>query len=344
MKQKTTINTLWEALEKEHTLPSTKVLQHLSGLMGKEAARFAQTWPELPVDIRRQLIQTLGKMAEADFEMDFAIVFRLAIEDPDPDVRRYAIEGLWEDEDVRLIPHLSKLLREDENTRVRAACAQCLAHFVLLGELRKIRPRYFEIACEALRASYRDPKESLEVQRRALESLAYVGQPDISEMITEAYAHHEETMIISAVFAMGRSADKRWASIVLRELDSPDPAMRYEATRASGELELQDAIQPLIELTDDVDAQVQQMALWALGQIGGELARRTLKRYLNADNEALQTAAEEALNTLEFFHGSLNTLFGPPDHFSGAAEIPWDYDDEGDFEDEAEGDDATWLY
>jgi HEAT repeat protein len=166
----------------------------------------------------------------------------------------------------------------------------------------------------------------LEVRRRALESIAYVSNENIPPIIQEAYAHTEELMRISAVFAMGRSADKRWAKVVVKELNNPSPEMRYEAARACGELRLHQAVRDLVELVEDVDAEVQQAALWSLGQIGGDLARKILRRYAHNDNEALRTSAHDALNVLEFFHGNLNTFFGPPEDFSGVTDLNWEED------------------
>ncbi len=325
-KERKSEKALWEALEEKCIVPTAKTMQHLSGLMGEEKDRFSAAWPNLSVKVRREIMQTLGEMSEADFEMDFAAIFRIALQDTDPDVRASAIDGLWEDEDVRLVPHLAQALRQDEASNVRVSAAQCLAHFVLLGELKKIRPRPFQTAYDALYACYQDSTEDLEVRRRALESIAYVSNDTILQIIREAYRHTEELMRISAIFAMGRSADSRWAKTVIRELNNPNPAMRYEAVRACGELRLRQAVPDLVELIEDVDPEIQQVALWSLGQIGGDLARKTLQHYVHDKNEALHTAARAALNELEFFHGNLNTFFGPPEDFFGITDLSWEED------------------
>jgi HEAT repeat protein len=108
---------------------------------------------------------------------------------------------------------------------------------------------------------------------------------------------------------MGRSADTRWDQEVQRELFSTNPEMRYEAARACGELQLSEAVDMLEELADDADAEVQQAAIWALGQVGGERAREILERYCHGRDEALRSAAEAALEEFEFLHGDLEDLF-----------------------------------
>jgi HEAT repeat protein len=290
-------------------LPASAPLYYLSCLAVGDVARVRGMWPSWPVELRRQLITRLVELAEVDFEMDFGALFRLALEDEDAEVRVAAVEGLWEDEDVRLVPLLAAVLRKDEAVTVRAAAAESLGRFILLGELEKIRPGPYALAYEALLASYKVTGEDMEVRRRVLESLAYVGNETVVELIRNAYVAPEEKMRVSAVFAMGRSGDPLWSWQVRQELFSPDPEMRYEATRACGELQLSEAVAELEELADDADSEVQEAALWALGQIGGEKAREILERYCRAEDEATRTAAEAAMNELDFLHGDLSEFF-----------------------------------
>ncbi len=82
-------------------------------------------------------------------------------------------------------------------------------------------------------------------------------------------------MRVSALFAMGRSCDEQWASRIMDELSS-GVRMRFEAARAAGELELRPAVTRLIELAYEDDREIQEMAIWALGEIGGKRANHAL--------------------------------------------------------------------
>ena len=303
------LDILLDELRENAEMPPQASLYLLSNLDVDNRAHVREVWPCLPVELRRRLITRLVELAEADFEVDFGAVFRLGLEDDDAEVRTAAIEGLWEDEDVLLVPLLVVCLREDEAITVRAAAAKSLGRFILLGELEKIRPEPYAMAYEATLATCQDTDEHVEVQRRALESLAYTDNEAVTKLIHEAYDAPEEKMRVSAVFAMGRSADTRWARYVRQELFSPNPELRYEATRACGELQLRETVPELEDLTDDVDPEIQEAALWALGQIGGNRAREILERYCSAENEATQTAAEAALDELEFLHGDMSEFF-----------------------------------
>jgi len=300
------LETLLDELRESAAMPAQASLYQLSCLEAAAVARVREAWLDWPVELRRRLIARLAELAEADFEVDFGAIFRLGLEDEDGDVRTMAIEGLWEDKDACLVPPLVALLREDGVAAVREAAATSLGRFILLGELEKIHPDPPAMAYEALLATCQDAGECVEVKRRALESLAYVANETVAELIRKAYAAPEEQVRASAVFAMGRSADDCWARQVQQELSSPSPAMRYEAARACGELQIGEAVLELEELADDSDIEVQEAALWALGQIGGDRAREILERYCAVEDEATRSAAESALDELEFLHGGLS--------------------------------------
>ncbi len=314
---------LWRALEGERSMPREELLHLLSNLLEEDILRVRVLWVELEQPVRLNLLLALAKHALADFTMDYSAIFRIALADADADVRSAALRGLEEVEDVRLVPEYVAMLRYDPAPQVRRAAAEGLGRFILLGELEKLRPDPFNKAVSALRDSFEDPAEDADVRRHAIQSIAYTGDFGVPELIERAYGAGDERMRQSAVVAMGRSADERWGDTVLHELLSPDPEMRYHATRAAGELQLREAVVDLVELTNDADVRIQAMALWSLGQIGGTVAKKTLQRFAGGEDEGLATVAEEALQELEFFHGDLSTFFGPPASYDGETDGAW---------------------
>jgi len=294
----------------DHQTPlSISSLYGLSHLTRAEAQLFQEVWSLVDAGRRQWILQSLVDIAEASFEVNFNPIFRLCLNDEDEVVRSRAIEGLWEDEDLTLAGLLVRLLRDDPSESVRAAAATSLGRFVLLGELEKIEAAPAMMVEDALLGAIYDPHETLEVRRRAVESIAYSGQAQVQDIIEMAYYDDEEKMRISAIFAMGRSADPLWHEMVIAELDNPNPEMRYEAARACGELEASAALSALIDLIEaDPDPEVQEMAIWALGRIGGKEARRVLEACCESEDEALRQAAEEALDELDFLGGHLDLL------------------------------------
>jgi HEAT repeat protein len=224
---------------------------------------------------------------------------------------------------------------------VRAAAASALGRYVYLGEVEDLAESQARRVEEALLAVINGPDE-LEVRRRALEAVAFSSRPEVPPLIAAAYAAPEQKLRVSAVFAMGRNADgKRWGRPVRAELESAEPEMRFEAARAAGELELSEAGPQLAALVEDVDTQVQEAAIWSLGQIGGEFARRTLERLLErSEDEDEQEYIQEALDNLEFtdeVHAfSMFDFDGDGDSPDGAVELMLDELDDEDEDEEDE--------
>ncbi len=292
----------------EDTEPiSVASLFALSALDRSDLAKIDRAWPTIPIERRQAAMQHLVDIAEENFEVDFGSIYRIGLNDPDETVHAAAINGLWEDTDPALITKLMSDLQSDRSELVRAAAAAALGQFVLAGEYEELSADKVRPVISALETTFTDSNEALEVRRRALEALAYHTSDRLPQYIRMAYNGTEQPMRVSAVQAMGRSADEQWSEIVLDELNSIDAEMRFEAAQACGMLEVTRAVKPLTKLVDDVDDQVQRMSIWALGEIGGEAARQVLLHVLDSrDEDFLLEAADEALAELEFKSGNLD--------------------------------------
>lgn len=297
---------LLERLGNESKPITFSKLYALSDLAGERLSAFLAVWETMSVGRRRHLIQTLVELAEANFEVNYDAIYRHAMSDADDVVRARAIDGLWENEDPALIGPFLQLLRGDPSPQVRASAATALGRFVLAGELEEIDAPIAARILSELLIRFHTAGETTEVRRRAVESAAYACLPEVTDVLEMAYYDDDEKMHISAVFGMGRSCDTRWRPIVLKELESQSSEMRYEAARASGELELRPAIPLLARLIDDADTQVQEASIWALGQIPGPESKRILTdAYQDADDE-LALAIDEALAEHALQEGELD--------------------------------------
>jgi HEAT repeat protein len=116
-------------------------------------------------------------------------------------------------------------------------------------------------------------------------------------------------------------------------IEHPDLQVRYEAVRAAGELELQDARDLLFDLleegTDDND--LYYAAIWSLTKIGGKGVRSLIEAAIEDtdDPDELQLL-EEALENLDF-----NEQYNLFDMMRFEEDDPeaWDLDDD-DFDDD----------
>jgi hypothetical protein len=341
-----------QALQNLHEdLPlSADVLVSLSAPTREESERFASCFCAISDERRRELVASMVAHAESSFELDYRDLFRCCLSDTDAVVRRQAIEGLWEDERVELLRPLLALLTEDPDIAVRAAAATALGRFLCLAEFEFIHERYGQRIQEALARVIASDQEHVEVVRRAVEAIAFVNDDAVRRIIGWAYDHDDPLMRISAVFAMGRSADQVWSETVLLELEDPSPAMRYEAARAAGELQLRRAVPRLSRMALGVDREVQGMAIWALGQIGGKSARDLLAYLVAGEDEVAAVAAEEALDEIDLAEGVLELMALDPQEIAMIAVDLYDTDPDDDDidylemldESDIEEDDGDW--
>lgn len=269
---------------------------------------FREVWPTIPFERRRAIIENLVEIAEVNFEVDFDPVFLLGMGDEDAEVRSRSINGLWENESPALIGPLLHLLHTDETVLVRSSAATSLGQFLYMSEIEELNPAQAAPIKTALLDTVYQTGEDIEVRRRAVESLAFLSDPGINQIIESAYYDENPKMRVSAVFAMGRNADESWRSLVVKELDSDDSEIKFEAARACGELEASEAVGKLIMLINDSDSdsEVQTISIWSLGRIGGQTAQTALETYIESDNEAIALAAEEAMEELNLFGTDLN--------------------------------------
>ncbi len=295
---------------KDDTAPlRAAVLYRLSEPVEHELAALRDAWESVPSERRLLLLVRMVETSEASFDTDYTAVALFALDDPDEEVRSSAIEALWVSEDSATMQRLVRMLELDEAATVRAAAAQALGRFVLAGELGEIPEAMARSLEDTLLEAWENDAESLEVRRRALESIAYSGRDEVSSLIEEALDHADLSMQASALFAMGRCADERWADYVMSALTHDEPEIRFEAARAAGELGLRASVPRLIELTEDDDREVKEAAIWSLGEIGGQSATRALLNLSEHDDvdEALLDVIEDAMNTAALGSGEFAT-------------------------------------
>lgn len=170
------------------------------------------------------------------------------------------------------------------------------------------------------------------VRRRALESLGFSSREEVPALIETAYNHTEYDWVVSAIFAIGRSCDKRWQESVLKMLDHVLPAVRKEAVRAAGEIEISDAADRLIELLDDDNEDVRLASAWSLSQIGGEGVQEALDMMLHETEDTEQA---------DFIESAIdNLIFNQSVQFYGIMDYPRGEDDFDNYPDKGFDDDG----
>ncbi len=295
----TTVDSSAQSNGEDGPLKYSRLVQ-LSGLSTDEIVQFKLAWPAMPPELKRELLERLVGLSEDDIELDFTGILRTCLDDPDEDVREIATRGLWECDDRAVIRPLIYILNADPSAKVRAAAGISLRNFAVMAQEGKLLARDADRIRSTLIAVIERPDEDMEVTRRAIEAVASLESPEIEKIIRDAYDSGVSELVQSALYAMGQSSHPRWLPTVVAEMDNEHAEIRYEAANAVGELGGETVVPHLIKLIQDDDLEVQLAAVRGLGAIGGSLATRALKQCLKLDDEALEDAAQAALEKLEF--------------------------------------------
>jgi HEAT repeat protein len=278
-----------------------KYLQYFTDMPEEQAGLFADTWKELPNLRKISILEDLDELGEHDTLMDFSAIGKIALEDGDAGVREAAIRLIWECEEKSFIPRVIDLLDKDPSSRVRASAASLMGRFVYMGETDDLPESLNDRVVNSLLKAYKNDPDKL-VRRRALESLGYSCREEVTQLIKQAITNNDNEWLASCLYAMGRSADPAWSAIIQKHFTHPDDAVREEAVRAAGELELTHTRETLLDLLENEENEdILAAAIWSLSQIGGKGVRDAINKMAeNVDDDELLDFIEDALDNLDF--------------------------------------------
>jgi len=289
-----------DALLDETTPFHPRYLRRLSDLEPADTSSLAEIWSKVSLRRREAILEDMEEHHMADDLLWFEEVARLALKDKDPSVRSRAINILREYELVDLLPTFVDMSEHDPDIEVRASAAAALATYIFMGEVEDISPSKLKRVEECLLSLISGSDATL-VRRRALETLGFSSRKEVIGLIKDAYISNDVDWQVSALFAMGRSANSRWNPQVLKKLSHNDPGVRAEAASAAGELEIIEAVPTLLELLEDPDLDVRMASIWSLSQVGGAGVREALENLLETtDDDEEADQIENALENLDF--------------------------------------------
>ncbi len=262
-------------------------ISRLSDLEGESHQKVVAVWPQIALERRLALLEEMDALVEENHILCFESISKIAIHDDDPQARFLAVRSLAIYETTELIPDLLQRVENDSDVNVRAACAFSLGRFAYLGELDQLPAHTVQDVQACLLNIFNGDDEDI-VRRQALESLGFITHINIPAIIQEAVESKDVRWQASALCAMGRSCDSRWADQIETMLDNPTPLIRIEAARAAGELSLSSTKLRLLELLDDGIPEMRLAVIKALSQIGGEGINETLNTLLEQTQDDLE--------------------------------------------------------
>ena len=285
-----------------------RYLTEFSDIEPASLALFKADWPRIGLSRKLLLLDQLNTLISEDTLVSFDDLGRALLTDAEPQVRIRAMRLLVECEDARLVPIYINILTNDSDMTARAEAASMLGLFVQLGEFEDI-PEELHHQIEDMLLEVTNGEDDSSVRRRALEALGFSSRAEVPVLLESAYKREDPAWKASAIFAMGRSNDLRWADHVLRMLVSEERRIRLAAVQAAGELELKAARLLLLELLEDeFDDVILGATIWSLSQIGGEGVRIYLQNLLDKleDDEEQAALLEDALDNLIFTEDTSN--------------------------------------
>jgi HEAT repeat protein len=291
-----------DALQDSSTAFPNRYLKNFSDLNPEDSKALKAIWSQVPTARKHELVKDLEKFSADDTLVSMDAFARAMLDDPDPQVRLYAIRMLWESDDPRLARVLMGIMQEDPSEDVRGEAASVLGRYVYQGELEAIPTQLLKDVEEALLATAQQEEHRI-AKRIAVEALGYSSRPEVTAIIKNAYSQHDPQWVASALFAMGRSADPdQWQDDVLYALDHDNPDIRLAAVEAAGELAMESARITLVAALDTEDNEETYRAIiWSLSQIGGEDVQIVLYNLADVtQDDDLAEFIEEALENLTY--------------------------------------------
>jgi HEAT repeat protein len=338
-------------LAEENKVFPPNLWNQFSDLSAAELSILKSTWDLVSSRRKNALLQDLAAMMNYNYQVNFDALAKFCLNDDEPEVRANAIRLLDEYERRDLIDPLLDILLNDADDVVQSEAATVLGNYVYKGELEEL-PQRDKIRIEdALLQTIRDTPSAL-LQRRALEAISYSSRDEIAPLILAAYEKPEREWKASALFSMGRSANRQWEKIVLANLDSDEPDIQFEAIGAVGEMYIERALPRLLEIAEDFEDLDQpiRMALGrALENIGGMEGISVLSRMLewaedDEEIELLEQAIEfasftNAVKLPDMFGFSMDEMDDAVRHYHSDPHLHDDEDEEDDFDDEVDDED-----
>jgi len=289
------LGALEQALETGLDIPR-ETIEAVSGLDGEAFARFRELWGRLSSEDREALLDAMGEAAEENLVLDFSPIYRLALTDGDNAVRELGLRLASEEANPALLDAYLQAAIADPDPDVRKAAVEELSAFTLTAQVDDWPSDVQGKMERALVGILHLPGADTEMRKAALLSLSYLATPQTVVEIRQA--HLQPDLRDAAIEAMGRNCQDVWIPDIQTEMQDPDTHRRITAIQAAAELEYPELVPDLVQRLRDDDDDVRLAAIEALGVVGGDDAKNALSELLESRNRALRDAARDAIQQL----------------------------------------------
>lgn len=237
-----------------------------------------------PLDDKLQILKKIEDIGNRDFDgVDVTKLLKGYLRAADPEIILSALQAASNyASDESLFREVHKMAQDWPEEEIRAMANSCLGAVIQDGlEFEEDLPtgyptgyaqvtrEFYALIREFLLFKVDAPMESMEVRRRALEALGYLGfQPEIRSIILRFYHQAPNPYVkVSALYAMGLVRDPVFERLILEELYSVSEPVLLEAVHSAACLELHASEERLMDLSRSTSADIRYEAIVALGSV-----------------------------------------------------------------------------
>ncbi len=253
-----------------------------------------------PLDEKLQILKRIEDIGNRDFDgVDVTKLLKGYLLSEDQEIILSAMQAASNYvSDESLFQEILKMAHDYPEEEIRAMANSCLGAVIQDGlEFEEELPPGFKGGCaqvsrefyqnvrEYLLAKVDAPMESMEVRRRALEGLGYLGfLPSIRQIVMRFYHQAPNPYVkVSALYAMGLIKDAVFERLILEELYSVSEPVLLEAIHSAASLELHESVERLLQLAKSTSQDVRYECIVALGGIAPLAKLPEIIRILEKD-------------------------------------------------------------
>ncbi len=222
-------------------------------------------------------------------------IIRVGLIDKDPRIRAKAIEVVADTQQIKLMPAVQRLLKDDfVPVRFSAALA--------VGDTG------YSLAKRQLKQLLNDPDENVRIA--ATYALDKLGAGNSFKALRKAAASKDQTVRANAVVLLGKSGDKRVLKLLYQILKDEDSGtkVRLQTVEAIARLGDEEILPKLWAIVLSVYADDRAIGIKAMGALGTPKARDILITKLDDDVLEVRLIAAEQLGLLGDTTGQAQVL------------------------------------
>lgn len=237
-----------------------------------------------PLDEKLQILKKIEEIGNRDFDgVDVTKILMGYLHAKDPEIILSALQAASNYvSDEPLFQEVYKMAQGFPEEEIRAMASSCLGAVIQDGlefednlpagyptGYAQVTRDFYSTIREFLLEKVDAPMESMEVRRRALEALGYLGfQPQIRQIILRFYHQAPNPYVkVSSLYAMGLVRDAVFERLILEELYSNSEPVVMEAVHSAAGLELHAAEDRLHILSKSPSQDLRYEAIVALGAL-----------------------------------------------------------------------------